>query len=369
MSKTVKKWIVELQEFVEKSTRATLTNLLTYKESPLLIKEEHVRRPTVETFEIENAFFMYFDGSFRKSHDATLSSIVIYDPQGVLVRKQGLKVDAKSNIEAENVALECGLQIYLYLQLGIHRLRIKGDASLVVKQVLRVWKNKNPNSKGLCMEVKQILKRFEAWSIQHIDCLKNKEAHNVAQRMIIGVFITKADTPLYHVRETLSKEAEFLQTGILPEDLLLSKKYDFMQKAGKSLALDHYEKALQTSQEKENEKVKDKGIKKEDLELRHNSKLDNTFQKKFQIEWEGSFCVIDKFKNETYQLSDLDDTPNKYRVNGYILKKYLARLMSIVKEDMYLIDENNVNAIESAYEASREDLCQLFTLETTACHE
>ena len=43
MSKSVMKWIVELQKFsfsflVEESTRATLANLLTYKESPLLIK-------------------------------------------------------------------------------------------------------------------------------------------------------------------------------------------------------------------------------------------------------------------------------------------------------------------------------------------
>ena len=43
MSKAVKKWAIELQEFefsflVEDSTRATLADLLTYKENPLLVK-------------------------------------------------------------------------------------------------------------------------------------------------------------------------------------------------------------------------------------------------------------------------------------------------------------------------------------------
>ncbi|MCO5560944.1 hypothetical protein L7F22_014564 [Adiantum nelumboides] len=47
MSNVVKKWVTELQEFefsflVENSTRATLADLLTYKENPLLVKEEVV---------------------------------------------------------------------------------------------------------------------------------------------------------------------------------------------------------------------------------------------------------------------------------------------------------------------------------------
>ena len=47
MSKALKKWVIELQVFefsflVEDSTRATLVDLLTYKENPLLVKEDSV---------------------------------------------------------------------------------------------------------------------------------------------------------------------------------------------------------------------------------------------------------------------------------------------------------------------------------------
>ena len=49
MSKAVKKYVIELQEFefsflVEESTRATLADLLTYKENPLLVREDIVKK-------------------------------------------------------------------------------------------------------------------------------------------------------------------------------------------------------------------------------------------------------------------------------------------------------------------------------------
>ncbi|MCO5582834.1 hypothetical protein L7F22_036734 [Adiantum nelumboides] len=81
-------------------------NLLTYKETPVLVKEEVVQKKKVETFAISNASLLYFDGSYRRSHDAASGGIIVYDAQGNLVKKQGLKFDAKSNNEAEYMALE-----------------------------------------------------------------------------------------------------------------------------------------------------------------------------------------------------------------------------------------------------------------------
>ncbi|MCO5580061.1 hypothetical protein L7F22_033927 [Adiantum nelumboides] len=208
----------------------------TYKETPVLVKEEVVQKKKVETFAISNASLLYFDGSYRRSHDVASGGIVVYDAQGNLVRKQGLKLDAKSNNEAEYMALEGGLHVCL--QTGIKRLQIKGDALLVVKQVLGVWKNKNPKLKNLCFKVKALLKKFEAWSLQHVERSQNEEAHKAAQGMITCVFVVKANAPLYHGREMLSREADFLLTGILPRDLLPSKKYAFMRKARKSKILD-----------------------------------------------------------------------------------------------------------------------------------
>ena len=125
MSNAVKKWVIELQEFefsflVEESTRATLADLLTYKENPVLIKEDKVKKAAEDVKEVSHAHVLFFDGSYRKSHDAASGGMALYDPQGKLVCKKGLKVDAHSNNEAEY--LEAGL--HFCVNIGVKRLCI-----------------------------------------------------------------------------------------------------------------------------------------------------------------------------------------------------------------------------------------------------
>ena len=84
MSNAMKKWIITLQEFefsflVEESTRPTLANLLTYKRNSILIKEDMVKKVAEAVKEINHAHVLLFDGSHRKSHDATSGGIVLYD--------------------------------------------------------------------------------------------------------------------------------------------------------------------------------------------------------------------------------------------------------------------------------------------------
>ncbi|MCO5548812.1 hypothetical protein L7F22_002274 [Adiantum nelumboides] len=543
LSKRLMKFIVELHKFqfsflVEESTRSTLADLLTYKEDPILVKEDTLKKQHMEALDIDNAFLLFFDGSYRKSHNEASRGVVIYDPQGNLVTKRGLKLTAQSNNEAEYATLEKGLQ--LCLELGIQHVKVKGDALLVVKQVLGVWQGKNPRLKNMCFHVKNLLKHFEAWSLRHIDRSHNEEAHAAAQAMIGQLYVIRADSPLYLGRESLEKEEGFLQTGLLPTELEKSKKYAFLRHAkrymlvadslymkeadivmrrvpwkeeiykvleenhegscgghfaskitlhkilqegyawpsiqrdvhhwcksckecqsmasrvlrseirgiilaydvfekwgidaigplpitargkcyiltavdylsrwaeakhvkqitskdvamflakrflktdtgfspfhlvfgkeallpieveipalkmmlkfeeenhdalkerllylqclqlARALALEQYEQVLKSSQAKANAKVKDKGIKKGDMVLRYNRKLDSTFQKKFQIKWQGLFLVLDSFPNGIYQLADLNGTLHKARVNGYRLKKYYARLMAVIEDE------------------------------------
>ncbi|MCO5561428.1 hypothetical protein L7F22_015049 [Adiantum nelumboides] len=178
---------------------------------------------------IDNAFLLYFDGSYWKSHNEASRGIVIYDPQDNLVTKRGLNLIAQSNNEAEYATLEKGLQ--LCLELGIQRVKVKGDALLVVKQVLGVWKSKKPRLKNMCFHVKNLLKLFEAWNLRHIDRSHNEEAHAIAQAMIGQLYVIRADSPLYLGRESLEKEEGCLQTGLLPTELEKSKKYAFLRPA------------------------------------------------------------------------------------------------------------------------------------------
>ena len=65
---------------MEESTRATLADLLTYKENPILVKEEEIKRVVESVSEISNAHVLYFDGSYRRSHDAASGGIALYSP-------------------------------------------------------------------------------------------------------------------------------------------------------------------------------------------------------------------------------------------------------------------------------------------------
>ncbi|MCO5551779.1 hypothetical protein L7F22_024628 [Adiantum nelumboides] len=185
----------ELQEFqfsflVEESARSTLANLLIYKEALLLVKEDTLKKQHMEALDRENAYLLFFDGSYRKSHNEASGGIVIYDPQGNLVTENGLKLTTQSNNEAEYATLEKGLQ--LCLELGIQHVEIKGDALLVVNQVLGVWQSKNPSLKNMYFHVKNLLKRFEAWSLRHIDSSHTEEAHATAQAMIGQFYVIRA---------------------------------------------------------------------------------------------------------------------------------------------------------------------------------
>ncbi|MCO5593438.1 hypothetical protein L7F22_047452 [Adiantum nelumboides] len=123
------------------------------------------------------------------------------------------------------------MELQLCLELGIQHVKIKGDALLVVKQVLGVWQSKNPKLKNMCFHVKNLLKHFEAWSIRHMDRSQNEEAHAAAQAMIGQLYVMRADSPLYLRREYLDKEESFLQNGFVPAELEKSKKYVFLCRA------------------------------------------------------------------------------------------------------------------------------------------
>ncbi|MCO5579123.1 hypothetical protein L7F22_032975 [Adiantum nelumboides] len=128
-------------------------------------------------------------------------------------------------------------------------------------------------------------------------------------------------------------------------------------------ALKHYGQMQEKALEKINEKIKSKGIKKHDLVLRYNSKLDKTFQKKFQIKWEGPFKVVECFSNGTYQLANLDGALHKSRVNGLPLKLYHARLMMVEQDEVFAEQVMSVRDEETC------DATSLISLFTAADHE
>ena len=108
-----------------------------------------------------------------------------------------------------------------------------------------------------------------------------------------------------------------------------------------------------------NEKIKKKVIVKGDLVQRYNNKMDKTFQKKFQVRWEGPFRVVDCFANGTYQLANLDGTLHASRINGLRLKIYNARLMMVIKDEKA---EEEIDDLMSAATVDDNDFGLLFAV-------
>ena len=60
------------------------------------------------------------------------------------------------------------------------------------------------------------------------------------------------------------------------------------------------------------------------------------------MKWEGPFQVSECFENGTYQLTHLDGTLHASRVNGFRLKKYVVRLLTVIKDDALAIKHDVV---------------------------
>lgn len=150
-SARIAKWVIELQEFdysfvVEDSTRASLADVLTYRDHEKRVNPKPRGPPpiTQQQSTLEDAHVLHFDGAYRKKTNQAASGIVIHNPHKELVVKQGqILSNIHSNNEAEYASLVCGLKCCL--DQGIKRLEVKGDAMLIIKQVQGIWACKNSN--------------------------------------------------------------------------------------------------------------------------------------------------------------------------------------------------------------------------------
>lgn len=144
--------------------------------------------------------------------------------------KKGMKIQVESNNDAEYATSKLGLQMCAHY--GVKRFQIKGDALLVVKQVLGMWQGKIQKLKQLYMKVRQCLKSFERWTLKHINREQNKKAHEATQSAITEVFsVIKTNVPMYLGRESLEKEEQFLLTHPIPKNVEKYSKYAFVRRA------------------------------------------------------------------------------------------------------------------------------------------
>ncbi|MCO5574737.1 hypothetical protein L7F22_028527 [Adiantum nelumboides] len=80
--------------------------------------------------------------------------------------------------------------------------------------------------------------------------------------------------------------------------------------------------------QKFDEGLKDKGLKKKMLVLRYNNRFDTRQDKKFMNRWKGPFLIYKKYTNGNYRLQEISGKLHKTRVNGWRLKPFFQRFDS-----------------------------------------
>lgn len=122
---------------------------------------------------------MYTDGAARGNPGLGGAGAVIYDEQQAEVAAVSKYLGSKvTNNEAEYQALILGLQHAQ--QLSTDKLEIFMDSKLIVQQVKGNYQVKSVKLKPLFIQVKQLLRYWPQWSIEHVYRNNNKRADELA---------------------------------------------------------------------------------------------------------------------------------------------------------------------------------------------
>ncbi|MCO5576578.1 hypothetical protein L7F22_030391 [Adiantum nelumboides] len=181
MSPRISKWLMELQSYeytfkVENSVRAQLVGILTYRLHEKLIKVPDVKPlPPPPPKVLSNVYTLFFDGAFRRAKGKARGGLVLVNPKGEVVMKEQVTLDGStSNNEAEYDVLISGLKICLAQK--IQRLMVKGDALLIVKQILGIWACKNERLRTKVTSIRKLFSQFEEVQLYHIPRKVNEGA-------------------------------------------------------------------------------------------------------------------------------------------------------------------------------------------------
>ena len=126
-------------------------------------------------------WLLHADGASLGNPGAGGAGAVIYDDNKQIVGEVSDYLGPKvTNNEAEYQSLLRGL--LRALELGATKLSIRMDSELAVRQILGIYKVKNPRLAVFFKEVMEALGRFEKYDIAHVRREFNSEADALASR-------------------------------------------------------------------------------------------------------------------------------------------------------------------------------------------
>ncbi|NIB98645.1 ribonuclease HI [Halobacterium sp. R2-5] len=123
----------------------------------------------------------YFDGASRGNPGPAAVGWVLVSGDGI-VAEQGETIGRATNNQAEYEALLAVLETAV--EFGFDEIEIRGDSQLVEKQVKGAWDTNDPELRKKRVRVRELLERFEAWSLTHVPREVNDRADELANEAL-----------------------------------------------------------------------------------------------------------------------------------------------------------------------------------------
>ena len=124
---------------------------------------------------------VYFDGASRGNPGPAAVGWVIVTSDGI-AGDGGERIGTATNNQAEYEALIRGLEAAA--DYGLDEVDIRGDSELIVKQVRGEWDANDPQLREYRVRARQLLDRFDRWSLEHVPRELNERADKRANEAL-----------------------------------------------------------------------------------------------------------------------------------------------------------------------------------------
>ncbi|MCO5563080.1 hypothetical protein L7F22_016716 [Adiantum nelumboides] len=193
---------------------------------------------------LSNDYTLFFDGAFRRATRKAGGGLVLVNPEGEVVMKEHVTLDGStSNNEAEYDILISGLKIYLAQK--IRKLMVKGDALLIVKQILGIWACKNERLRTKVTSIRKLLSQFEEVQLYHIPRKENEDADLLAQQAVsnqdkthVVIAAIALKDPQYIGMESLTPVVNYILEGEFPKEFTAGQRRKLIKQASTFLWLE-----------------------------------------------------------------------------------------------------------------------------------
>ncbi|SNZ12997.1 ribonuclease HI [Natronoarchaeum philippinense] len=126
---------------------------------------------------------VYFDGASRGNPGPAAVGWAIVTSDGI-VAEGGERIGETTNNRAEYEALVRALE--MAADYGFDEVDVRGDSELIVKQVTGQWDTNDPGLRERRVKARELLDRFETWSLEHVPREINERADDLANEALDG---------------------------------------------------------------------------------------------------------------------------------------------------------------------------------------